>query len=128
MAVKLDSEDDEVLEKVSLAQERVSANTTAGGGGHGDKWRPEAVIMPHTAGRSGVPTIDDDLDADPHAAPLSYPAWRSEDTFVVTRYREQYGTRREARKAIEEQFGPVLEERMAANKWCFRVYKPTSKR
>lgn len=127
MGIKQFKGDDDEPRAVNFAAERAAAASVAGGGGFGVGWKPEKVIMPHTAGRAGVPTIDDDLDADPHGAPQAYPAWNREDTFVVTRTREQYATLGSFVKAIQEQFGPIFETMMAGQKWCARVYKPTKR-
>lgn len=109
--------------RIDFGAERSQVATTAGTGGHGAAWEPVKVVLAATAGRDGVPTVDDNLDDDPHAAPRVYPSWRSEETFVVSRPRDA-GSRLKARREILDKFGHILEEAATATKWCFRVYRP----
>lgn len=107
---------------------------------HPQLWRPAREIDATTTGRNGVPYYDDDLDHDPDAAPVSYQAWRNDETMVVSGpvgdwAKENpdrvgfhasypwYQSRRLAREAMEERFGPVLEVYRIANRYCFRHYK-----
>lgn len=102
-------------------------------------WEPSARVYPSTPGRDGVPTIDDNLDEDPHAAPRSYPAWGPGDTFVVTgpvgegdynyamNSRLRFSTTYAARKYAVARYGAVLEEYALPHRWSFRVPVPGGK-
>jgi hypothetical protein len=90
-------------------------------------WTPPRVVDRFTPGRDGVPTIDDDLDRDPHAAPRSYPAWTSETSFVVggsVGPNGRWKTRREAREWARKKYKVILEEYQGVLKIHFRVNKP----
>lgn len=97
----------------------------------GKEWEPPEEISSTVPGRYGVPTIDDDLDSDPHAAPISYPSWTSDNSFVVSGTVGFVGarwlTRREARKWAKEKYGFIFEEYVISGKIAMRVPKPQAK-
>jgi hypothetical protein len=95
-----------------------------------EEWEPTPVVHTYTPGRDGVPTVDDDLDADPHAAPRVYPAWTSDETLVRSgpvgdgkRAGRRFANRLEAREYWEARGGPVLEEYRIFKGWAFRQFK-----
>jgi hypothetical protein len=96
-----------------------------------EEWAPTEVVHTFTPGRDGVPTVDDDLDADPHAAPRVYPAWDADSTLVRSgpigreskRRGRAFATRQEARAYWTERGGPILEEYRIFRGYAFRQYK-----
>jgi hypothetical protein len=105
-------------------------------------WRPAKEIDALVPGRDGVPTIDDDLDHDPDAAPRSYSAWTDESSVVLSgpcgdwakehptevgycnREGTWYRSRFQARVVEGERHGPILESYRLPNRWCFRFNRP----
>lgn len=104
----------------------------------GAQWEPATIVRSTTPGRDGVPTIDDNLDADVHAAPRSYPAWNAANSMVVSglwaevdeesgylyNSKLKFKTRAEMRKAMREKYGHIYEEYSIRGRWCVRVPKP----
>lgn len=96
-----------------------------------EPWEPAQVVHTYTPGRDGLPTVDDDLDHDPHAAPRVYPAWTSTETFVRSgpigpegkRAGRRFPTRMEARAYWEQRGGPILEEYRIFRGYAFRQFK-----
>ncbi len=103
------------------------------------EWGPQKLVRVGHPGRDGncVPTIDDDMDGDPHVAPRSYPAWKDGETFVVSGPLGDYGndfsrlgrgrpfhTRKAARQWAKEKYGFILEETLLKGRYCMRVPVP----
>lgn len=106
-------------------------------------WRPARNLDMNAPGRQGVPTVDDDLDLDPHAAPQSYPAWLPGQTRVVSgpvgdyardnpgligfhANMQWYRSRWESYREVEKKYGPILEVYHLTNRYCYRVRNPRS--
>ena len=95
-------------------------------------WTPATQLGPGAPGRGGVPTIDDDLDRDPDAAPASYPAWGPGETFVVSGPLgaapdgpgRRFPDRPTARAWALGRYGAVLENCYHADRWAYRVPVP----
>ncbi len=87
-------------------------------------WEPAVLVTTGLPGRAGVPTIDDDLDEDPNAAPAVYPAWRRGETFVFSRVLQDGETRAQWRSFAMEQYGYVFEEYLVTGKYVARVPVP----
>jgi hypothetical protein len=125
-----------------LAAERLDEELEAYGPAH--TWEPGRRLHMSAPGRDGfrgVPTVDDDLDMDVHAAPRVYPDHNNSrtrpDTMVVSgplgdsRHNLpmshpdlRFATLAEARAAAVERFGAVLEDIALPGRWCFRVSVP----
>ncbi len=95
-------------------------------------WRPATQLGPGAPGRAGVPTIDDDLDRDPDAAPASYPAWLPGETFVVSGPLGPHGwgpgrrflKTKDARAWAAATYGAVMENLYHNGRWALRVPVP----
>lgn len=122
-----------------LAAERLEEELQAYG--PASSWEPGKrlhVSAPGRDGFRGVPTCDDDLDNDVHAAPRVYPDHNNSatrpDTLVVsgplgesrtnhlvTHRDARFPTLAEARKWAIDRWGAVLEDIALPGRWCFRV-------
>lgn len=99
-------------------------------------WKPSYFVDltgPGNPSDRAVMTIDSDPDNDPHAAPLTYPAWAEGTTFVVSgpcgptaqgRPGRWFGRRSEAREWARAKYGFIHEEYWLPYRWAFRVAKP----
>lgn len=93
----------------------------------GEEWEPPGVVLATTPGRDGVPTVDDDLDMDIHAAPRYYPNYRAGETYVVTRpvgIGTEFPRWRDFAAWALSKFGVVLEWYAMNGRASARVYKP----
>lgn len=122
----IEDEGDEPSQAPDFGQEMEEAKSLWGG----DEWKPPDVVFGGTPGRDGVPSVDDDLDEDPHAAPRTYPAWTSENSFVVSggpmASKESLRlTRSQAVAWAKKKYGMVYEAyNMSEGRWALRVPKP----
>lgn len=89
-----------------------------------EDWEPAAVVRVGIPGRTGVPAYDDDLDADPHAAPQVYPAWKRGETFVFSRVLAEGDSKAQWRRYAMEKYGAILEEYLVTGKYVARVPVP----
>lgn len=113
---------DEPTETFSLEAEREQAYELMG-----QEWEPATVVIPGTPGRDGVPTCDDDLDIDIHAAPREYPDYHKDETFVITYTLGPDGrfpTRREAARFAAAKYGHIYQVYGVPGKFVARVRKP----